>query len=160
MIRNKKSAQSGLTLIEVLAASAIMAFCLTGMLLTYINMVTLTDVTRGFTLANNAGQHIMEMIKSNSFGNITNTTLSSATIDGILTNSEFSPENAWARIQVTDDADLSSILKKIRVMVFFKLRNRAMWQDLDGDLIPDSDEVSSVEIVNYVGNYTTGGFTQ
>jgi prepilin-type N-terminal cleavage/methylation domain-containing protein len=160
MSRNKKKNKSGLTLIEVLAATAILAYCLTGMLLTYINMVTLTDVSRAFTLANNAGQHIMEVLTSNTFDNITNSTLSSTAIDEILTNSEFNPENAWARIQVFDDPALLGSLKKIRVMVFFRLRNRAMWQDTDQDHIPDLDEVSPVEIVNYVGNYTTGNFTQ
>jgi prepilin-type N-terminal cleavage/methylation domain-containing protein len=167
MSRSRKKNKSGLTLVEVLVATAIMAFCLSGMLLTYINMVTLTDVTRAFTLANNAGQHIMEVLKSNTFDNVTNSTLSSSEIDAILTNSEFDSENAWARIQVVNDAALLGSLKKVKVMVFFKLRNRAMWQDKDEDLVPDWDdvnpewnEVSSVEIVNYVGNYTTGGFAQ
>jgi prepilin-type N-terminal cleavage/methylation domain-containing protein len=156
MSRNKKKSKSGLTLVEVLVATAIMAFCLSGMLLTYINMLTLTDVTRGFTLATNAGQHIMEVVKSNTYDNITNTTMNSTALDGILTNSEFTPANAWARIEVNT---VAVNLKKVMVMIFFRIRHRAMWQDTDHDLLPDLSENSSVEIVNYVGNYTTGNFT-
>jgi prepilin-type N-terminal cleavage/methylation domain-containing protein len=156
MIRIKKKNQSGLTLVEVLVASAIMAFCLSGLLLTYVNMLTLTDVTRGFTLANNAGQHLMEMVKTNTFDNITNTSLPTGTVNDILNTSEFNSSSAWARIEVTTP---STNLKKIMVMVFFKIRNRPMWPDTDHDKIPDLNEYSSVEIVNYVGNYTSGNFT-
>jgi prepilin-type N-terminal cleavage/methylation domain-containing protein len=148
--------KSGMTLIEVLVASGILAVCLSGLLLAYINLITLTDVTRSFTLANNAAQHIMELIKTKPFAAITNDPLTNAELEAILTNSEFDTTSAWARVTVVDT---SAFLKKVTVMVFFRLRRRAMWQDTDEDLIPDLDEYSPVEIVNYIGDYTTGGYT-
>jgi len=44
--RAGKNTSGGFTLLEVLFASAIMAACISGLLLTYINLLTLTDLTR------------------------------------------------------------------------------------------------------------------
>jgi len=157
MNKKRKKKDSGMTLVEVLVAAAIMAFCLSGLLLAYVNLLSLTDATRAFTLANNAGQELMERIKSNTLENVTNSTLSNATINQILTNSEFNETTAWARIEVNE---VSSTLKKVAVSVFFKAHGRAMWPDTDHDGVPDAGEYSPVELVNYVGYYTTGNFTQ
>jgi len=57
---NKKS----FSLVELLVTMAILAFCLCGLLATYINLLFLTDLSRDTTLATNACQAKIEEIKN------------------------------------------------------------------------------------------------
>lgn len=57
-------------MIEVLVAVGILAFCLAGLLATYINLFFLSDLTRNITLATNAVQAKMEDIKRIPFVNL------------------------------------------------------------------------------------------
>lgn len=65
MCKLKKS--SGFTLVEVMVAVAIMAFCLTGLLLTFLQLLTLTDLSRDFTNAASGMQATVEAIRTAGF---------------------------------------------------------------------------------------------
>jgi prepilin-type N-terminal cleavage/methylation domain-containing protein len=137
MNRISKSNASGLTLVEVLVASAIMAFCLAGLLLTYINLLTLTDVTGAFTLANNAAQQKMEEIKHMSFDNVNSTNPTSPfSVEG------FTGTDGTGYIDIAPTN--YTFLKKVRILVSFRVRNR---------LIGNATG-SPVEVVTYIGNYS------
>ena len=62
--------KKALTLVEVLVATAIFAFCIAGLLLTYMNLFVLTDLSRDFTTANTALITQMETVRSTSFANL------------------------------------------------------------------------------------------
>jgi hypothetical protein len=63
---NKKS-QKGLTLTELLFATAILVFALCGLLEFYVNCLFLNDSTRNLTLATSHAQYVMEEIKDSDF---------------------------------------------------------------------------------------------
>ena len=158
--RRKK--QSGLTLIEVLVATAIMATCISGMLLTYINLFTITDLMRDFTLAMNAASQKVEEIKHNPFDTIiddfNNETF---TIPGFPAEAD-----AIGRIEVSNTTN--AYLRKVRVVVSFRTRGRVIGEDTNLNGILDNGENtgwytevsgprldSPVEIVTYIGNYSS-----
>jgi prepilin-type N-terminal cleavage/methylation domain-containing protein len=63
----KLKKRSGFTLVEVMVAVAIMAFCLTGLLLTFLQLLTLTDLSRDFTNAASGMQATVEAIRTGGF---------------------------------------------------------------------------------------------
>ena len=65
-----KPNKKGFTLSEVLLATAILAFALTGVLLVYINCVLLNDANRNLTIALTHAQFALEEIKNTNFSNI------------------------------------------------------------------------------------------
>jgi prepilin-type N-terminal cleavage/methylation domain-containing protein len=136
MNRISKSNASGLTLVEVLVASAIMAFCLAGLLLTYINLLTLTDVTQAFTLANNGAQQKMEQIKHMAFDSVDAMNGTQFNVDG------FAGADGTGYIEVANTN--YTYLKKVRVLVSFRVRNRPI----------GNTTASPVEVVTYIGNYS------
>ncbi|MFA6384138.1 MAG: prepilin-type N-terminal cleavage/methylation domain-containing protein [Candidatus Omnitrophota bacterium] len=170
MNRKRIKNKSGLTLVEVLVAAAIMAFCLSGLLLSYINLFTLTDVTRAFTMANSGVAQKMEEIKNTAYADITgNSTFDmiaeyQARINSTLglfdyaSGSNFNDYHITGVISITDVSPYT-YLKKVGVRAYVRIRNRAMWEDANGDGVADPDERTSVELVTYIGNYTSGNST-
>jgi len=154
--RAGKNTSGGFTLLEVLFASAIMAACISGLLLTYINLLTLTDLTRFFTVATNAASRKIEEIKRLPYGTIAdynNTTFNVADF--------YPPEDAIGRVEVANTTNTTgAFLKRIRVVVCFRTRGRVIGEDknlngaLDSGESPDSRLDSPVEIVTYVANFT------
>ncbi|MGD9015569.1 MAG: hypothetical protein PVI33_06065 [Candidatus Omnitrophota bacterium] len=62
-----KKSQKGLTLTELLFATAILVFALCGLLEFYVNCLFLNDSTRNLTLAMSHAQYILEEIKDSDF---------------------------------------------------------------------------------------------
>jgi prepilin-type N-terminal cleavage/methylation domain-containing protein len=158
--RSRKKKESGFTLVEVLVAVSITAVCLSGMLLTFINLFTLTDLTRDFTLANNAAQQKVEEIKRTAFDSVLAFNNTVFNIPG------FAASEARGRIEV--DNTTFSYLKKVRVVVSFRTRSRVIGEDTNlngaldsGENTADYPEASGprldspVEIVTYIGNFTS-----
>lgn len=156
--RKSKFDLKGFTLVEVLLAVSILAFCLTGLLLTYINLLSFTDLSRGFSIANNALRLKTEEIKNTAFANLSALDGTSFSIDG------FNSTTAKGLIQVSNTS--YSDLMKVRVLITFKVRNKTIGEDKDFDGILDTGEDMSiytngtnrldspVESVTLVTNYT------
>lgn len=116
---------AGLTLVEVLVASAIFAFCLSGLLLTYINLFTLTDISRDFTLATSAMQAQMEVIQESNFSNLSSLNNTNFTVPGFAANSS----SGIVQVYNTSYTDL----KEVRLVVSFKCKNRTIGEDKNFD---------------------------
>jgi prepilin-type N-terminal cleavage/methylation domain-containing protein len=125
-----KLSNKGFTLIEVMLAVLILAFSLCGILLTYINMFILSDLSRDFTLATNAVQAKMEEIKGTGLVGT-----NPFDIAGFPTN------NAKGVVFVTDAPGGYSDLMQVRIIACFKSRNRVIGEDtnLNGILDPGED---------------------
>jgi prepilin-type N-terminal cleavage/methylation domain-containing protein len=160
--------KKGLTLIEVLFAAAIMAFCLSGLLLTYINLFVLTDLARDFTTVTNALQAKMEEIKNVAFANLA--ALNNTTFNVTAANS--TDVIGKGVIQVSDIGDpftntTYTDLKKVRTVISFKSRSRVIGEDknLNGILDPGEDDAvygangtsrmdSPVEAITIIKSFT------
>lgn len=70
----------GFTLAELLLAAAILVFVLSGLLLLFINCLTLNESNRNLTIAISHAQYAMEEIKNTAFASIQNATWDSSTI--------------------------------------------------------------------------------
>jgi type II secretory pathway pseudopilin PulG len=121
-----------LTLIELLLTISILAFCLCSILLTYINMFILTDLSRDLTLVNNAIQAKMEEVKKTNFDNLSS--LNGTTFD----LSGFSSFNAKGVIYVTDTTYTD--LKRVHIEASFKSRNRVIGGDKNLNGIANAGE--------------------
>lgn len=132
-----KFSNKGFTLVEVLVAVAILAFCLCGLLVTYINMFFLSDLTRDSTLATNAIQAKLEEIKNTNFENLSSFNGTTFDVNG------FASSDAKGAVWVLDTA--YSDLKRVRIVVCFKSRGRVIGEDknLDGDLDTGEDTLIS-----------------
>lgn len=151
-----KLSDKAFTLIELLFTFSILAFCLCGLLLTYINMYVLSDLSRDLTLVNNAMQAEIETINRMDFDDIDD--LNGTTFD--ITG--FSAANAKGRIEVSDltiRATPTETLRRVRIVTSFRSRGRVIGedQDLDGQLDAGEDTLiangrldSPVEIVTLV----------
>ncbi len=159
VIKRKSNFQlNGFTLVEVLLAVSILAFCLTGLLLTYINLLSFTDISRGFVMANNALRLKTEEIKNTAFANLSALDGTTFSVDG------FNSTTAKGVIQVSNTS--YSDLKKVRVLITFKVRNKTIGEDQDLDGVLDTGEDMSiytngssrldspVESVTLITNYT------
>jgi prepilin-type N-terminal cleavage/methylation domain-containing protein len=143
----------GLTLVEVMVAAGIMASCLAGLLMTYMNLFTLTDFTRDYTLATNAMQARMEEIKRVSFANL-------SALDGAAFNiTGFSAGNATGVSQVTipPSGTTYTDLAQVRLVVTFKSKGRIIGEDrnLDG-VLNASEEANSTgkpDLVTFIANF-------
>lgn len=117
-----KLSVKGFTLIEVLITIAILAFCLCGLLATYINMFFLSDLSRDFTLATNAVLGKMEEIKKTNFDNL-------SSFNGqIFELTGFSSSDSKGVIEVTNT--VFSDLKRVGIIACFKSRNRTIGNDI------------------------------
>lgn len=139
--------RAGFTLIEVMITAAILAFCICGLLLTYINLFLLADISRDLTLATNAMQAKMEEMKRVAFDCLL--TSSSATCPAACNNTCFSDSSTFnleginegkGRIEVSSVIG-SGDLKRIRLVSCFRTRGRLIGEDsnLDGDLDAGED---------------------
>lgn len=111
----------GFTLIEVLLAMIVLVVCLTSILLTYVQMFILSDLSRDSTLSINAVQAEMEEVKKTDFDNLL--ALNGTTFD--ITG--FASSDAKGIVQVTDI--VYADLKIVRLVVCFKSRNRIIGED-------------------------------
>ena len=165
----------GFTLVEVLLAVTILAICLTGLLLTYINLMSITEICRGFTLANNALNLHTEYVKSFSFTSLSTTsfnntdeTIINDTLNhvALYNNTPFDVEgmnssSAKGIIEIVNVTN-STDLKKVRVAISFKARNRIIGEDSNFDGILSAGEDangnnrldSPVETVTLITGYT------
>ncbi len=118
----------GMTLVEVLVATAIFAFCLSGLLLTYMNLFILTDIARDSTIANNALQAKIEELKSVGFEQLASSSFNIPDNDAIINGSAMIMGNGTVGIysDVTDPFTnvTYSDMKRARVIIYYKSRNR------------------------------------
>ena len=71
IIRSKKfHGQQGLTLVELMIAAVIMIAAFTGVLLTYIKCVELSELSKNSSIALSAAKNQLESIKNTPFANI------------------------------------------------------------------------------------------
>jgi prepilin-type N-terminal cleavage/methylation domain-containing protein len=158
--KGNRGKKSGFTLVEVLVAVSITAVCLAGMLLSYINLLTLTDLTRDFTLATSAASQKVEEVKRSPFDSVAEYNNTVFSIAGFPAATE-----AKGRIEITNTT--YSYLKKVRITVAFRTRGRVIGEDtnLNGRLDEGENTASysesgaerldsPVEVVTYIGNYT------
>ncbi len=134
---NGLSHLTGFTLIELLLTINILAFCLCGVLLTYINMFILSDLSRDITLATNSLQAKMEEIKKTNFDNLSSLNGTTFNIAG------FASSDAKGRIEVynvTLRPTPTETLKRVRIVVCFKSRGRIIGEDKNLNGILDSGE--------------------
>lgn len=115
------SDNNGFSLPEVLVAAYILAFGLCGILVTYVSMLIFSDLSRDFTLANNALQAKMEEIRRTDFNSLSGLSGTVFDIEG------FSSDNAKGAIEVTDTAYTD--LKRVRIAVCFKSRSKVVGED-------------------------------
>jgi len=153
---SKLTSKSGFTLIEVLLAATIMAFCLSGLLLTYINLFTLTDLSRDFTLAANGLQLEMERLKVAGWADLSAMNGTQFNISGFNT----SQSRGFIEITNTSYADL----KEARLVFSFLARGRLIGEDANfnglldissGEDLNDNDRLDSpAELVTLFTNFT------
>lgn len=153
-ITNQK--KKGFTLIELMVALAILAFCLTGLLLTYIGMLVLNETTRNLTIATNAAQTELEKLRNQSnqplgFDSLVNFNGATFDVPGFIAG------NAKGRIEVANAgyADLN----QVRIVVSWKQRGaRIIGEDtnLNGVLNAGEDQNgngildSPAEIISFI----------
>ena len=118
---SRRLRKSGLTLVEVLVAAAIMAFCLASLLLTYMSLFTLTDLSRDFTLATNAMQAKMEEIRQSNFSNLSSLNNTNFTVPGFSANSS----SGIVEVFNTSYPDMM----EVRLVVSFRCKNRTIGED-------------------------------
>ena len=124
--------RGGFTLIELLAAITILTICLSGLLLSYANMLFISDLARDMTLANTAARSIIEDIKRVDFDQIPALNGSTSTINGFANN------DAIMRTEVFNTA--YNGLLRVRVVAFFRSRGRLIGEDTDLDGAMDIGE--------------------
>ncbi len=124
---------SGFTMIEVLFTVGILAFCLCGLLVTYINMFVFSDLSRSFSLATNAVQAKIEEIKIASFDELDSYDGVDFDLDGFFSGS------SKGVIEVSD-MEYSDDLKRIRIIACFKSHNRVIGEDLNLNGSLDAEE--------------------
>lgn len=119
---------------EVLLAGAILAFCLCGLLLTYINMFILSDLARDLTLATNAVQAKMEELKKTGYDGLLAFNNQNFDISG------FASSDAKGLIEVTNNLGYAD-LTRVRIISSLKSRGRLIGEDqnLNGALDPGED---------------------
>jgi type II secretory pathway pseudopilin PulG len=153
LVNAGRGKQRAMTLVEVMFAAGIVAFCLAGLLLTYMNLMTMTDLSRDYTTATNAIQARMEEIKLISFANL------SALNGAVFNVTGFGTGNATGVTQVTIPAPGTTYadLAQIRIVVTFKSKGRVIGEDrnLDGVLnaTEESDITGKPDLVTYIAKF-------
>lgn len=143
-----------MSLVEVMVAGAILAFCLVGVLGAYASLFILADVARDTSLVSNAVQFEMEQLKKESFDTLDGynnrlfyvayTSSDYTNVSITTTAPEASLLIAVGKITVqTITTYTKSSIKEIRIVASFKSKNRVVGEDanLNGDL--DSGEDSN-----------------
>lgn len=119
-------------MIELLLTVTMLSFCLCGILITYINMFFLSDLSRDITLATNAVQAKMEEMKKTNFDNLAAFNGTTFDLDG------FSGSTAKALIEVTNTG--YSDLKIVRISASFKSRFQTVGEDENFNGVLNSGE--------------------
>ncbi len=138
-----------MTLVEVLVAASIFAFCLAGLLLTYMDLFILTDMSRDSTIANNLLQAKMEELKSKNFSELPalNNTNFDVEDSNFLINGSLMVIGKGkiyiSNVTVDNTTYSGSDLREARVVISFKSRNRVIGEDKDLDGILDAGEDDS-----------------
>ena len=128
---------TGFTLIEVLFSAAILAFCICGLLATYVNMFLLSDVARDTTLATNAVQAKMEELKREDFTQVVN----SGSGPFNLTDYGFPSPNSKGRIDIQENfGGYAGELTRVRISASFRSRDRLIGEDLNLNGVLDAGE--------------------
>jgi type II secretory pathway pseudopilin PulG len=143
--KRKKIKSRAFTLIELLLGFSILAFALCGILLTYLNMFLMSDLARDFTLANNAAQRKMEDLRAGAFDSIVSFQ-ESFDANGVFQSEAGYDANSKKGMvtALVDSATGFSDLKKVRMLVCFKSRQR-----LIGDSFTDCS-ASPAELLTFV----------
>lgn len=139
----------------MLLTVTILGVSICGILLTYINMFMLSDLSRDLTMATNAVQAKMEEVKKNSFDTLS--ALNGTTFDIF----GFDSGKAKGRIEVSDVTlrnPSTETLKKVRIVVCFKSRDRVIGEDanLNGALNTGEDTNNNnrldgpVELITFI----------
>lgn len=121
MVKYRKRTSAGLTLVEVMIASAILVFCLSAVLACYVNVFILGDLSRDFTKAVNVVSAKMEEIKKTNFAGVVNSTF---VLDG------FTAATSRGVIQIRNITGYTN-LKEVRIVACFMSRNRVIGEDAD-----------------------------
>ena len=137
---------------EVLLAVSILAFCLCGILITYMNMFVLSDLTRNFTKVSNGLQLKLEEIKRMSFTGLSALNGTRFELNG------FASSDAEGVVEVSDADAMYPDLKRVRIIVSFRSHNRIIGEDtnLNGILNAGEDVNgnarldSSLELVSLI----------
>jgi len=127
-----KTSNNGLTLVELLLTLTILAFCLTGILLTYVNMFMLSDLARNLTLATNSTQEKMEEIRRTNFDSLLALNATTFNLTG------FSSFDAKGLIEVTNTTYAD--LKRVRITASFKSRLKIIGEDQNLNGVLNSGE--------------------
>lgn len=128
-------AKDGFTLVEVLLAVSILAFGLCSILITYMNMIVLSDLSRDFTKASNGLQLKLEEIKRTSFTGL-------SALNGIRFElNGFSSSDAEGIVEVQDAT--YSDLKRVRIVVSFRSHNRIIGEDANLNGVLNAGEDSN-----------------
>jgi len=143
------SGKKGFTLIELLLTFAILAFCLCGILLTYINMFILSDLARDLTTVTNLVQEKMEETKKNDFDSLVNFSLGFD--ENLIFEGQDGYDSAKKKGTVVGEVTVLgySDLKKLKVYACFKTRaanklSRVIGNDMN------SCTSSPLEVVNLI----------
>jgi prepilin-type N-terminal cleavage/methylation domain-containing protein len=132
MKSSTKRSVNGFTLIEVLIAVSILAFCLCGLLATYVNMFFLTSLLRDSILATNAVQAKMEEVRNAGFN--------------CASRCEFPIEGITESKGVVEVDTVTGYanLQKVSIFACFRSRGRVIGNDID------NCSSSPVEAVTFV----------
>jgi prepilin-type N-terminal cleavage/methylation domain-containing protein len=139
--------KKGFTLIEVIFTAGILAFAICGLLLTYINLFSLGDISRKMTLANNALQAKLEEIKNGSID------YNPFDIPG------FAAGDAKGVVYVSNVSGYSD-LKRVRIIVCFRQKGQrivgedknlnGIWDTGEDTVIVNNQLDSPVEVVTLI----------
>lgn len=137
--RVKKGA--GFTLMELLLTVAILAFCLCGILLTYIQMFIFSDLSRDLTRITNLVQAKMEEIKKTDFATLASFTLAFDSNLFFENETQYNGNLKKGIIRAEVSNTSYGDLKEVRIVSSFKSRGRIIGEDknLDGDLDTGED---------------------
>lgn len=129
--------KTGFTVAEVLVALTILAVSLCGLLLTYLNMFVLADLTRDAASAESALRARVEEIKSVPFDNLT-----SESGPFNLTDYGFSSGlQSMGTVEVTSNfAGYNGTLTMIRAVATYVSRDRVIGEDVNFNGQLDEDE--------------------
>lgn len=157
MIRS--CSEKAFSLVEVLVASAVLAFAFAGMLATYISLFALSDISEKYLMANNALQTEMEKIRLMNFSDIISLNGTTFSVAGIASG------DSAGRIEVTDYSLRTSpkeTLRKVRIVVCFRHKGQIIVgedKNLNGrldfgeDVSPYNGRLDSpVEAVSFISS--------
>ena len=125
----------GFTLLEVLIATAILAFCLCGLLATYVNMFFLTSLLRDTTVATSAVQAKLEEVRNIGYAYPVGSFPFDLTGYGIA--------DGKGVVEVSAVAG-NPTLKRARIFTCFRSRGRVIGNDIN------NCSSSPVEAVTYI----------